>query len=59
MSPLTPEPGARTDAPPVTDDERDPRVPVLRSWRSVYVFVLGCLAAYIALFSALGGYFSR
>lgn len=34
--------------PPASDDDR-PDVPGFRTWRGVYLFVLGCFAATVAL----------
>lgn len=59
MSSPTPERVPPAGSAVAPDDEADPQVPALRSWRGVYTFVLGCLGAYIALLATLGWYFSR
>jgi len=33
-------------------------VPGFRTWRGVYVFVVGCFAAYVALLAAFTRYFA-
>lgn len=39
-------------------DDNNTGLPVLRSWRSVYLFVLGCFATYVAALSIFGRYFA-
>ncbi len=42
--------------PPSDDDKTG--LPGLRSWRSVYIFVLGCFVTYIVLLTVFGRYFA-
>jgi len=44
-------------AAPEQDDEKT-GLPGLRTWRSVYVFVLGCFVAYVVLLTVFGRYFA-
>jgi hypothetical protein len=34
----------------------DPHLPGLRTWRAVYVFVLGCYIAYVVVLAALSAW---
>jgi hypothetical protein len=44
--------------PPASDDENATGLPLLRSWRAVYWFVLVVFALYVALLTALSRVFS-
>ncbi|HEX2100319.1 MAG TPA: hypothetical protein VHF69_06640 [Candidatus Synoicihabitans sp.] len=37
----------------MTEPDESPAVPGLRTWRGVYIFVLGCFVAYVVLLTAL------
>ncbi len=37
-------------------DDSDTGLPVLRSWRAVYLFVLGCFATYVTALAIFGRY---
>jgi hypothetical protein len=43
--------------PPESGDETT-GLPGLRTWRSVYVFVLGCFVAYVVLLTVFGRSFA-
>ncbi len=40
------------------DHDDSPRVPGFRTWRGVYVFVLGCFVALVALLALFTGAYS-
>jgi hypothetical protein len=44
--------------PPAPVDEASPGLPWLRSWPAVYLFVLGCFAAWVALLVVFGRLFA-
>ncbi len=46
------------DSPPAPDTEA-PDVPGLRSWRGVYLFVLGSFVAYVVLLALFTAVFNR
>jgi len=53
--------GERTSAPPDcsnTNDDAATGLPLFRTWRSVYVFVLGCFVLYVVLLAILTRAFS-
>ena len=51
---MSPEPKSPESGPPgAPRPEMNDAPPVLGSWRNIYLFVLGTLAAFIALFWAL------
>jgi hypothetical protein len=39
-------------------DESDPGLPWFRSWRGVYLAVLGCFVAYVILLAGLDWFFA-
>ena len=39
-------------------DDNDTGLPGLRSWRAVYLFVLGCFGAYVVALAIFGRYFT-
>ena len=43
---------------PHPDEEKATGLPGLRSWRSVYLFVLGCFVTYVSALAILSRYFS-
>jgi hypothetical protein len=51
----TPPPGGGGDAP----DSGDPGLPGFRTWRAVYLFVLGCFVVYVGLLAWFTQLFSR
>ena len=44
--------------PPPDDDDQTTGLPGLRTWRSVYLFVLGSFVAYVVLLTVFGRYFA-
>ena len=41
-----------------SDDEQTTGLPGLHTWRSVYVFVLGCFVFYVVALTVFGRYFA-
>lgn len=39
-------------------DREAPNVPLFKTWRGVYVFVLGCFVAYVILLTVFAAVFS-
>jgi len=44
--------------PPEVQSEGSPRVPIFRTWRGLYIFVLSMLAVYIAFLAAWSRWFT-
>jgi hypothetical protein len=44
--------------PPESPSEESPRVPVFRTWRGLYFFVLGMLALYIVFLALWSRWFT-
>lgn len=50
--------GPEASAPDERGDDEAPGLPRLRTWRGVYLFVLGCFVLYVALLTLLARAFS-
>ncbi len=44
--------------PPVHDTHEAPHVPLFKTWRGVYIFVLVCFVAYVVILTAFTMTFS-
>lgn len=55
---MNPPSAPESSRPPAAGDDGATGLPGLRSWRSVYLFVLGCFIVWVGLLTLLSRMFS-
>jgi hypothetical protein len=58
LNPNQPIPGHPPTDPSTSSDDRSTSLPLLHSWRSVYLFVVAAFVVWVALLTALQRMFS-